>query len=183
MTRKGGESDQDVHVEWVQPVRHGREGGIRIYVDAYTLREALAAAGIPTDTPAEDLEVLRKTMAHGCLPGCRKDHRHQFSRGRAQVLIVIRKRTCEHGLRPEDCIEHRGGRVIAPICGRRPRRPVQVFSITGPALVLDVQCELAPGHEVGAPGDPGWSGTHVGFDPRLGKRIHWTDRDDEEVSP
>jgi hypothetical protein len=45
--------------------RHGREGGFRLYVDAWTLRESLKAAGIPEDTPVEDLEVLRKTMTHG----------------------------------------------------------------------------------------------------------------------
>jgi hypothetical protein len=108
VTRKGGESDADVHGEWVQPVRHGREGGLRIYVDAWTLRESLKAARIPEDTPVEDLEILRKTMSHGCRSGCRKDHEHKYSRGRAEVLIVIRKRKCPHGLRPEDCIEHRG---------------------------------------------------------------------------
>lgn len=110
MTRKGGENADDVHGEWIRAARFAREGGLRVYVDAWTLREALEAAGIPTDTPVEDLEILRKTMAHGCRPGCRKDHEHKFSRGRAEVLLVIRQRRTPRphapdwaqGLRPED---------------------------------------------------------------------------------
>jgi len=79
MTRKGGESADDAHLGWVRPVRHGRQGGVKVYVDAYTLREALRAAGFPERTPFKDLEVLRKTMAHG-------------TRGRAQVLLIFRLR-------------------------------------------------------------------------------------------
>ncbi len=95
VTREGGPADQDAHLEWVRPIRHGRQGGAKVYIDAWTLREALEAAGIDESTPIEDLEVMRKTMPHG-------------NRNRAQVLLVFRRARCEHGLRAEDCIEHRG---------------------------------------------------------------------------
>jgi hypothetical protein len=61
----GRTSDHDAHLEWVRPTRSGRQAGCWVYVDAYTLRQALGEAGLDAALKAEDLEVLRTTMPAG----------------------------------------------------------------------------------------------------------------------
>ncbi len=55
----------DARFEWVRPTRHGREAGCSVYIDTFTLREALRAAGIPEDTKPETLEVRRYVLKKG----------------------------------------------------------------------------------------------------------------------
>jgi len=45
-------------VEWIRPVRRGRERGVRVYIPAKVLQEA----GVPVDTPANCILIRRLPM-------------------------------------------------------------------------------------------------------------------------
>ena len=68
----------DAPIEPVLFVRHGREQGGRVWIDQRTIQEALSSTTIPTDTPLEDLEVLRRVLGGHAKEG--------------QILLVIRPR-------------------------------------------------------------------------------------------
>ena len=68
----------DAHLEPTSLTRSGREAGAWVYVDAWTLRAALEAAGIPVSTSTRELEATRHVL--------------EGHRSIAQVLLKIRRR-------------------------------------------------------------------------------------------
>ena len=44
---------------WIKPVRNGKQGGVRVYIDKETWETLLMERGIPLDTPLENIRLRR----------------------------------------------------------------------------------------------------------------------------